>query len=441
MKKNQELVQYTKRIPIVGDYDVAVCGGGCAGFTAALQAARLGAETCVIEKSNMPGGVLTTGRNNEIALFNSGETPVVRGIGWEFVKRLEAEGYANIPEFKSGVPHWNQGVSVNIPMAAHVMETMWDEARVTPYYLTTLTDMIKEDIGWLLVTADKGGLHGIRAKKVVDCTGDGDACFFAGAGYELGDEKTGELQPGTLGFFVNARGVENLDLEKAKAIYKKSIEEGTMISGDIWPTGNTPVFALANKGNNINHVNIGTDYQEKRSQIEKEGRKSVVRISRWLKDHIPELGEAAFDITGVAGEVALRETRRIIGEARVTVEDYAGGRKYEDAVCQSYYPIDLHRHNAEDGTLYNIYLDENTIPAIPYGALLPKGIKDWLMAGRCISGDRLAQSAYRVKASCMAMGQAAGAAAALSALKGIDTRDIDLKELKSVLQKFGAIVP
>lgn len=434
-------INYHKEITLQGSYDVAVCGGGCAGFTAALQASRLGARTCVIEKTNMPGGVLTSGRNNEIALFNAGETPVVRGIGWEYIKRLEAMGYARIPEFKSGVRHSQQGVHVNIPMAAFLMETMWEEAAVDTFYMTTLTDMIRQEEGWLIITADKGGLHAIQARRVVDCTGDGDACFFAGAEYELGDEATGALQPGTLGFFVDVSGAENLKHEKVGEVYRKSLEDGSLKHGDIWSTGATPFHAILNKGNNINHVGVGVDYQENRTQIEKEGRKSIARLAEWFKKHFPELGETEIEICGVAGEVALRETRRVVCDKRITVEDYAGGRKYEDGVSQSYYPIDLHKHNEKDGTLYNIYLDEKTIPAIPYGAMLPKGLTDILVAGRCISGDRLAQSAYRVKASCMGMGQAAGAAAALSALKGRDLRALDLNELKTVLKEHGALLP
>ena len=113
---------YSKELAESKVYDVVVCGCGVAGFTAAVQAGRLGADVCLIEDTGMPGGILTFGGNNEIALFNAGSKPVIRGIGWEFVQRLNEAGYANIPEMNDGIHHSLQGVHVNIPMAAHLMD-------------------------------------------------------------------------------------------------------------------------------------------------------------------------------------------------------------------------------------------------------------------------------------------------------------------------------
>lgn len=431
---------YKKNIPIIGDYDVVVCGGGCAGFTAAIQSARLGASTCIIEKSNMLGGIMTTGRNNEIALFNAGDTPIIRGIGWEFVKRLEKMGYAYIPTFRSGIPHPKQGVRVNIPMAAYLLDIMCEEDNVALYYMSTVVDAIKETAGWFLIVANKGGLQAIRAKKIIDCTGDGDVCYFAGAQYELGDERTGDLQPGTLGFFIDAIGTEKIDPNEVREAYEKAVEEGKVFSSDIWPQNATPMLVITQKGNNINHIGVNKDYQENRTKIEIEGRRSIARLAKWFQENINKDGETEVSICAVANEVALRETRRIVCDKRITVEEYVNGKKYDDAICYSYYPIDLHKHGEDGKTLYNIFISENTIPTIPYRALLPLGLDDILVAGRCISGDRLAQSAYRVKASCMAMGQAAGAAAALSVKLDVDLRKLDSDILKDTLEQYNAIV-
>lgn len=431
-------MRYSKEIPVLAEYDVAVCGGGPAGFPAALQAARLGAKTVILEKSNMLGGVLTIGRDNEIALFNAGSRPVVRGIGWEFVTRLEKLGYAHIPRFASDIPHYLQGVSVNIPMAAWLLDEMCAESKVDVRYFAVLVDMVKRPDGWVLVFASKAALYAVAARRVIDCTGDGDACVLAGAAYELGDPETGELQPGTLGFFVRSGDLSGLDEEKMREEQKKSLAAGELLPQDVWSAGQSPTLALRNNGININHVAVGCDYEQNRSLIEREGRKSVARLYRWLKKNV---GSADPEIIGTAGEVAFRETRRIVCRKRVTAEEYVAGVRHGDDISYSYYPIDLHRDDAGGDTLHNVFLDENHVPAIPYGALIPRGVDNMLVAGRCIGGDRLAQSAYRVKASCMAMGQAAGAAAALSALYGTALPKVDLDALRSTLRSHGAIVP
>lgn len=428
---------YGRNIKIKGEFDVAVCGSGSAGFTAAVAAARLGAAVCVIEKNSMPGGVMTAGRNNDIALFNAGKRPVVRGIGWEFVNRLGSIGFADIPEFKDGIRHSRQGVRVNIPAAANMIDIMFAEDGVKPYYMTTLVDMIKEPGGWLCVTADKGGLGAVRARRVIDCTGDGDACVFAGAGYEIGGEN-GELQPGTLGFYMDIFG-EDGDRESVTAAYEKAVSEGRLHPGDVWPSGATPMLAADSRGINVNHITVGNDYQERRSELEIEGRSSVARINAFYRGSVNTSSYRA-QACGLACETALRETRRIICDKKITAQDYINAVKYADGLCLCYYPIDLHTDDPKK-SLYNIFLDGSKIPSIPYGAILPVGTENLLVAGRCICGDRLAQSAYRVKASCMAMGQAAGAAAAVSAAGNIGLREVRPAELRKILREQGAIVP
>ena len=115
------------------------------------------------------------------------------------------------------------------------------------------------------------------------------------------------------------------------------------------------------------------------------------------------------------------------------------GKEYDDGLCFSYYPVDL--HTSGDSTLYNIAVKKDTVPQIPYSALLVKDAENLLAVGKCASGDRLAHSAFRVKASCMAMGQAAGCAAALASLKNTGLRGVSADSIRSELKNQGAIVP
>jgi len=430
------MYQYTKEIEIKGEYDVVVCGGGSAGFPAAISAARNGASVCIIEKNNILGGVMTAGGNNPIALFYAGDKQIIKGIGWEFVKRLEKMGFATIPEFKAGIKHSVLGVTVNVPMAGYLLDVMCSECGIDTCFLTTVVDCIKDQSGYKIITADKSGISCLRAKIVIDASGDGDVCAFAGAQFELGDPETGELQPGTLGFHADIPCDRKYDMKRLTELFQKSIESGEVKKSDLWSSANpAPIFQ--EKGNNVNHIPVDKNYQKNRSMIEKEGRTSLFRLATWIKNKVPN--QEGIEFASLCSEVALRETRRILCDEYITAEDYISAKVYPDGICYSFYPIDLHKHG--DTTLHNVFLNDDTVPQIPYRALLPKGLENILVVGRCISGDRLAQSAFRVKASCMAMGEAAGTAAALCVKETVPLRKINIETVKHVLETNGAIVP
>jgi hypothetical protein len=136
-------------------------------------------------------------------------------------------------------------------------------------------------------------------------------------------------------------------------------------------------------------------------------------------------------------EASFRESYRIVGETMITVDDYTSGRRFDDAVCNAFYPVDLHTKTGVKPKP----LKPGTVPTIPLGALIPKGSNNLIIAGRCVSSDRLANSGLRVQASCMAMGQAAGASAALAAKSNTTPMDIPITEIHKILRKHGAIVP
>jgi hypothetical protein len=172
-----------------------------------------------------------------------------------------------------------------------------------------------------------------------------------------------------------------------------------------------------------------------KTDAELKGRASLLRIFRFLKT---QPGFEQLSIAWSAPECGIRETRRIRGRSSVDVDSYMNGRHWPDAVCYSFYPIDLHT----DEGLKKVMLDEGIVPTLPLTCMLPAGVDGILAAGRCAAGDQLANSAYRIQASCMAMGQAAGAAAALAAARGILNLDqLDVSELQAPLTDNGAIFP
>jgi hypothetical protein len=164
------------------------------------------------------------------------------------------------------------------------------------------------------------------------------------------------------------------------------------------------------------------------------GRQSLLRMMRFLK---PLPGFADLRIERLQPETGVRETYRIVGETTVTRDDYVSGRKFPDAVAYSFYPIDLH----DERGVRPKQLPEGVVPTLPLRALIPKGSRNVMVAGRCVSSDRLANSALRVQASCMAMGQVAGAAAALAAAARSTPAPVPLDQLRRVLAEHGGIVP
>ena len=137
-------------------------------------------------------------------------------------------------------------------------------------------------------------------------------------------------------------------------------------------------------------------------------------------------------------ETAVRETYRIDGIYKMTHQDYVEGKVFEDSLSYSFYPIDLHR---EGKSIYQEFLKQDVVASIPLRALIPKRSKNFLVAGRCISSDRMANSALRVQASCMGMGQAAAATAVLASKYGTTPSEVPITEVKQLLKKHGAIVP
>ena len=379
-------------------YDIIVCGAGSAGFCAAVAAARMGAKTALVEKYNTPGGILTVLGNNSIDQFNNpfiqDKKMVITGIGWEFVLRLHKEGYARIPDMNAPRENHEQyGVKVNPVAAAKIMDDMLLESGVELYYGQSVVDARTENgkIESILIST-KSGLKELKAKVFIDCTGDGDLAAFAGAEFMAGNGQ-GTFQPGTLRFYPA------VDAEDK----------------------------ILNYGDNKNHVRLNTTDSDSITQSEIASRKMIF-----------EQMKNGARIMAVAPAVAPREGRRIVGRSVMNVDDYYNGKVFEDSVCYSYWFVDIHR---EGQAAYIKYITHDKTPTIRLSSMICKDIDNLMMAGRCVSSDRETNSSLRVKASCMAMGQAAGTAAAIAVREGVDAAQVPTDMVKQALDESGAIIP
>lgn len=413
--------------------DVLVIGGGSAGAIAAIQAGRLGAKTMLIEAGSQLGGTTTTGGVDFPGLFHAWGKQVIAGIGWELVKKTVELNNDELPDFTipTGTRHPRHQVRINGQLYAALAEEACVQAGVQlRYYESPLTVEAAGD-GWRVRLVGKGTMVDVTAKQIVDCTGGAAAVGLAG--FTRMREET--RQPGTLIYRVGGYDAASIDPNAMKALQEKhgaAVKSGVLRRTDI--NGSLTGW-LAKGGESGNHI-PGADGTTSESHTETNiaGRQALLRTLRFLQQE-PAL--ALMKIERLQPEAGIRETYRIVGETVITVEDYEGGRMFADAVSHSFYPIDLHF----EGGVRPKHLKEGTVPTVPLGALIPKGSKNLLVAGRCVSSDRLANSALRVQASCMGMGQAAGATAALAARGETTPRQVPLAEIRAALAKHGAIVP
>lgn len=406
--------------------DVAVIGGGTAGVFAAICAARMGAKTVLIEKNARLGGTVTVGGVNYPGLFYAWGNRIIGGPCFEAIERTVALGGAVMPKISYRPErHWMEQILLDKLTYTKVINDMCREAGVTVLTNAMLSAASEEKEGLSLLVTDKAGLLSLRVQTAVDCTG--DATLSTLLGYET--ERSEIQQPATPDNHLSGYTYESIDLSDLE---KK------------WSTSpfalRTPIEKIKNylaiHKINFHIPSVDADTPEGRARVEKtaiEDLFAYVKVLRSVK------GLESLVMDRLADETGVRETVRIIGEAQVTAEEYLRGASYPDSICYAFYPVDL--HVAAEGAIEQTFLEGGVVPKIPYRALIPKGADRVLVAGRCLSSDTYANSALRVQAPCMAMGQAAGVSAALAASRGESVRSLPIEKIRSALFSLGAILP
>ena len=407
-------------VPVGKRYDVLVAGGGVAGVFAAICAARLGASTLLVEKDSMLGGTATMGGVDFPGLFHAWGRQIISGPCWECIERVNAADRARIPAIVSHPEHhWDMQIRVDAFSFACAMEEMCREAGVEVRLHTMLCAAQEAEDGIQAVLAKREGMEGIFARRAVDATGDAELAAMLGCPLDCPDQ----VQPGTL---MNRIG--GYDISRVRR------EDVDAMLSDLDLQGASPWHILENETVPMHMDSPDARTSRGRTALEMRAREQLQTIVRRLRA-IPGLEGAR--VLWAAPSFGVRESVRILGRRRITESEYSRGASYPDGICYSFYPIDLHMPGGIDIRP----LPEGVVPSIPYGALLPRDSSFLLAAGRCISGDARAASAYRVQATCMATGQAAGAAAALSARQGIPAGDLSVSALRRALASLHCVVP
>ncbi len=444
-------------IPVRQRADVVVVGGGPAGIAAAAASARNGVETLLVERYGMLGGTATAGLVGPFmtSYSTSGESQVIRGVFQELVDRMAAMGGAidpsHVPAKSPFCSFIELGHAHVTPYATEALVTgafdMLAEAGVKLLLHTYFTDVVMADgrVRYLVVV-NKDGLGLVEAERVVDASGDADVAARAGVPCAKGRLDDGKMQPATLFFIVSdvddqavqAWVDEHARIHPGERLFH-CIVDAARRKGE-FPILRQHIGLYREPEAGVWRVNttrihgIDGTKAEDLTQAEIEGRHQVNALFRFMREHCP--GFAGARIARIAIQVGMRETRRITGEYTLTEADVLSARRFSDAIARGAFPIDIHSPTGDGGRLEGI---NGEFYDIPYRCLVPKGVDNLLVAGRCISADHAAFGTVRVMPPCFATGQAAGVAASLSLKSQVPPRDLDVVELRQVLQGQGAI--
>ncbi len=427
-----------RSLPVIAEPDVLVAGGGPAGVGAALAAARSGARTMLVEKSNALGGMATSGMMSHWS--GARQSP----LSQEIVERMCQS--RSLPLIWNSLPDSDARWSISHECQKTALAEMLREAGVTVQLHTMVSEAIMEgDCVKGVITESKSGREAILAPITIDATGDGDVAARADAEFILGRESDSGCQPVTLMFRIGG-------VDYSRAIFPGSFESYMQVPrGEVQalakqhlphPAGHVLLYRTRLPGEVcVNMTNVtdidGTDVRQL-SEAEFICRQQMDAIVLFLREFVP--GYEQCYLVAAADYVGVRETRHCKGIYTITAEDIVEAKVFPDWIAtKNYFNFDIHsligpgldkdgaqRHFKAKGTY-----------TIPYRACVPEKIDGLLLAGRNISGTHKAHSNFRVMGICLGIGQGVGIAAALAAQQGLQPRDVDVKEVQKQLQAVG----
>ena len=447
-----------RSLPVYGEFDVVVIGGGPAGLAASASAARHGAKVLLVERYGFLGGMGTAGGvTNFAGLYgrkNGEMRQVVHGVVDELLARIEALGGLNAPQ--DGMQGRIRVRSYDISSLKCAADQMLVGSGVQIlFHAWAAAVLMQGERIQALIVETKSGRMAIRACRFIDCSGDADVAHFAGVPYEVGDGQGSGLYPTTM-FRVG-----HVDADKAlKAVGEFKAINTLMAQAQLDKPGH---YRFPREGAILRPQKNATEWRANVTQIasaqghamdatnaqqlsdgELEGRRKITDYFQFLRHEVP--GFASASIVDIAAQIGIRETRRILGQYVLTGEDILSASRFDDAIGINAWPMELHtagkiewhfprnleatagRRESTEGRVYN---------DLPWRMLVPANVDNLLVAGRCASMTHEGQSAARVSGACFAMGQAAGTAAAMVSQSQTLT-DIHVKALQVTLKRDGA---
>lgn len=412
-----------RTLPVYGEFDVVVIGGGPAGLAASVSAAKRGARTLLVERYGFLGGMGTAGGvTNFAGLYGrkNGEVqPVVHGVADELLARIDALSGLNQPQDGMQGRIRVRSYDVSAYKCAADQLLIASGVQILFHAWAAAVLMTGQTLAALVVET-KSGRQAIRAHRFIDCSGDADVAHFAGVPFELGDGQGSALFPSTMfrvGHVDAARALaavgdfKAIDDLMAQALVRNPGRYRFPRKGAILRPQKNPTEWRANVTQIRNASGNAMDATDARqlSDGELEGRRQITEYFRFLKSEVPGFEQSA--IVDIAPQVGLRETRRICGSYSLSGEDILSSARFDDVIGINAWPMEMH----VDGAIaWSFPRDEaRAYNDLPWRMLVPKEVSNLLVAGRCASMTHEGQSAARASGGCFVMGQAAGTAAAL----------------------------
>ncbi|MDR0902608.1 MAG: FAD-dependent oxidoreductase [Opitutaceae bacterium] len=437
------VIEPARRLPVRAQADVVVCGGGPSGFIAAVAAARAGASVLLLERYGFLGGMATAGLVGPLSKFNLGGERIVDGIPGEFIRALHAAGGAII-DLPSG----------NVPYDAELYKltaqrlTRGSGAGILLHAQVAGAIASREEQGRLthVIIETKSGREAVAANQFIDCTGTGDLVARSPLPCGMRNHRVdGGLQPMSLYFRLGGVDTDKLNVLMARdgtkyanpelrAALADEVKAGRLrnfggpwaVHGSTIRPGEVSVNATRITGNAADADDLSFSELVLREEV-------PVMVDIFRRRH---KAFANCYLMETAAQIGIRETRAIRGLYTLTAGDVLGARPFPDSVALGGHPIDMHRADSSGQSVQFL-----TAPyQIPYRALVPEGSENVLVAGGTLSATREAFGSARVQAQCMALGQAAGVAAALCAQGGESVSKLDGTALSARLRADGALV-
>lgn len=454
-----------RRLPLDASWDVIVVGGGPAGSAAATAAARAGARTLLIEANGALGGMGTLGLVPWFCGYDDREKIIARGVA-EQVRAGLADGMPHLKAWLAENPLCAPAIAPEV--LKRVYDRLVTEAGATVLFHSQLCGVERTADGQLdaLLVANKRGLTAYRAKVYVDGTGDGDLAAWAGASFEKGGAD-GELQPATHCFVLtNVEPYETWPNPNRPAGSPPSLHffdpdspVHKAVASDRYPLiidHHSCSMQIGPKayGYNFGHVyDVDNTDPASVSAALVRGRQQAAQYRDAFAEFHPSFRNAFLAATGAL--LGVRETRRITGDCVLGLDDYLARRSFPDEICRNAYNIDVHSRQKEAikanaGDLEQTrqrmereirQLGRGESYGVPYRCLTPRGLRNVLVAGRCISTDRRLNGSVRIMACCLTTGEAAGTAAAMAAQADGDVHAVDTQGLRASLRAHGAWLP
>lgn len=447
----QTITEPAREIPVLAETDVLVVGGGPGGLAAALGAARAGAQTMLVERFGCFGGVITQVGVETIAWYRQPGTVDIEGIGIEFEQRARVMGGTRREA------HWHSE-TLDAEVFKVVADTLIRESGVTPLlHCMAVSAIMDGNTIRGIITESKSGRQAILAQRVIDATGDADICHLAGAPYRLtpvpemmgvtvvfscsGIDKPRFMayvqdHPGTIGdwghlWAMRTSGKEDgvfspylqepFDRARADGVIPPELTSigGTWstISDSGEATNLNVVYMLGYDSTNVRRLTAG----------EMDGRQQAMYAIEALRRYVPGWERARLRNFGMA--LGTRDSRKITGRYNMTEHDVLNQARFEDSI--GIFPEFV------DGYGLVVLPTTGRYFQVPYGILLPQGVENLLVAGRCVAGDKISHAALRNMMCCTVTGQGAGVAAAVSVQTGASVSTVDIRAVQQELIRQG----